>query len=79
MGACLQADAVWAQASSMVQILGDPIQVPVQPVETELVSPGGTGQKRGAGRVERLEGGDGVVGEPSFLNPSWHLFLHCSA
>lgn len=47
----------------MVQILGDPIQVPVQPVGTELISHGGTGQKQGADRVEKLEGGNGVVGD----------------
>lgn len=47
----------------MVEILGDPIQVPVQPVGTELISPEGTGQKQGTGRVEKLEGANGVAGD----------------
>lgn len=53
MGACLQADTVWAQASRVVQVLGHPVQVPVQPVGRELMRFGGTG------RLEKLEGEKG--------------------
>lgn len=45
----------------MVQILGDPVQVPVQPVETELISSGGTGREQGAGGVEKLPEENGVA------------------
>lgn len=39
VGACLQADAVWAQAAGVVQVLGKPVQVPVQPVGVALIRP----------------------------------------
>lgn len=55
MGACLQADTVWAQASRVVQVLGHPVQVPVQPVGRELMSSGGTGE------LEELEGEKGMT------------------
>lgn len=55
VGACLQADTVWAQAARMVQVLGHPVQVPVQPVGRELMSSGGTGG------LEKLEGEKGVA------------------
>lgn len=37
MGARLEADTVWTQAAGVVQVLGEPVQVPVQPVEEALV------------------------------------------
>lgn len=61
VGARLQADAVWTQATGMVQILGEPVQVSVQPVGMQLVSPwrerpeqGGPG---GMGMLEEGHGG----------------------
>lgn len=39
MGARLKADTVWTQATCMVQILREPVQVSVQPVERQESGP----------------------------------------
>lgn len=79
VGACLQADTMRTQATGVVQVLGKPVQVPVQPVGVAHVSQAlergwrgrqGLGQKQGVPRwVEMPEEGNGVVGRPAFFSP----------
>ena len=44
---------------------------PCPTCEDELISPGGTGQKQGAGEVKTIEGENDLVGELKFLNLFW--------
>lgn len=56
---------MWTQAAGVVQVLGEPVQVPVQPVEVALVRTrraagrADKDQKQGGYRVEMPEEGNG--------------------